>query len=220
MAEEVTPIVEEYLETIYRIQEEKGIAKTSDLVKMLNVSPGTITNTVERLERDGYITHEPYKGVRLTDKGLEIAIQVVRRHRLVERLLTDILHIEWYKVHDAACRMEHSISEDLINPLEAALRQPRTCPHGSPIPLRSGRIIEEKTQPLAEIDEGEHVEIIRITNEDLELLEYLDRLGILPGVKLEVLEKAPFNGPLTLKVGGKICALSREMASFIQVKLE
>ncbi|MBS7615514.1 metal-dependent transcriptional regulator, partial [Candidatus Bathyarchaeota archaeon] len=109
MEQEVTFVIEEYLEAIYRLQEKNKAARTNDLVKMLNVAPGTVTNTVERLERESYITHVPYKGVKLTEKGNSIALQVLRRHRLSERLLTDILHIDWDKVHEAACRLEHGI---------------------------------------------------------------------------------------------------------------
>ena len=218
MTEEVTPIIEEYLEAIYRLQEKSGAARTSDMVKMLEVVPGTITNTVERLEREGFVTHEPYKGVKLTEKGLKIALQVVRRHRLSERLLTDILHVEWDKAHDAACKLEHGITDEIVKPLEKALRHPKTCPHGNPIPTRCGGIVEEKSQPLTELHEKEQGRIVKITDEKSDLLHYLDTLGLVPGASIEILERAPFNGPITLKVGATSRALSRAMASIIQVK--
>jgi len=218
MTEEVTPIIEEYLEAIYRLQEKSGAARTSDMVKMLEVVPGTITNTVERLEREGFVTHEPYKGVKLREKGLKIALQVVRRHRLSERLLTDILHVEWDKAHNAACKLEHGITDEIVKPLEKALRHPKTCPHGNPIPTRCGGIVEEKSQPLTELHEKEQGRIVKITDEKSDLLHYLDTLGLVPGASIEILERAPFNGPITLKVGATSRALSRAMASIIQVK--
>ncbi|MEM3648531.1 MAG: metal-dependent transcriptional regulator, partial [Thermoproteota archaeon] len=99
-SEEVTPVVEEYLECIYRLQEKEGVARTSSIVKSLRVVPGTVTNTVEKLEKDGFVTHVSYRGVRLTEKGRRIALKVVRRHRLSERLLVDILKMEWDRVHE------------------------------------------------------------------------------------------------------------------------
>jgi DtxR family Mn-dependent transcriptional regulator len=218
MMAQVTAVVEEYLEAIYKLEEKYGVARTSDLVSSLKVAPGTVTNTVERLEKEGYITHEPYKGVKLTSKGLGIAIQVVRRHRLSERLLTDILHMEWDKVHEAACQLEHGITNEIIKPLEKALKHPKTCPHGNPIPTKCGGIIEEKSQPLTKLREKEQGIIVKITEEKSDLLHYLDTLGLRPGVKVEILEKAPFDGPTTLKVDGVSHALSPEMASIIQVR--
>jgi DtxR family Mn-dependent transcriptional regulator len=219
MAQEVTAVIEEYLETIHRLQEKSGAARTSDLVNMLKVVPGTVTNTVERLEREGYITHEPYKGVKLTEKGVKIALHVVRRHRLSERLLTDILHMEWEKVHEAACKLEHGITDEIIKPLEKTLRHPKTCPHGNPIPTKCGGIIEEKSQPLTTLNKGEQGMILRITEEGSDLLHYLNTLGLLPGASVQILEKAPFPGGLiTLKVGEMNRTLSPTVASVIRVR--
>jgi len=218
MTEQVTAVVEEYLEAVYRLQERSGVARTSDIVKALKVAPGTVTNTVERLEKEGYITHEPYKGVKLTERGLKIALQVVRRHRLSERLLTDILHVEWAKVHDAACKLEHGITDEIIKPLEKALRHPKTCPHGNPIPTKCGGVIEEKSYLLSALNEQEQGTIMKITEEKADILHYLDSLGLVPGASIQVVEKAPFEGPITVKVDGISHALSRTMASIIQVK--
>jgi len=165
MSKVVTTTIEEYLEGIYRLQEKSGVARTNDIVKLLKVVPRTVTNTVERLEKEGYVTHEPYKGVKLTEKGLKIALQVVRRHRLSERLLADILHVEWDKIHDAACKLVHGITDEIDKPLEKALRHPKTCPHGNPIPTKCGGILEEKSQPLSLLNEREKGIVIKITDE-------------------------------------------------------
>jgi len=218
MVEEVTAAIEEYLECIYKLQEKSNVARTSDIVKSLGVVPGTVTNTVEWLEKEGLVTHKPYKGVRLTEKGRKIALQVIRRHRLSERLLTDILHMEWGKVHDAACKLEHGITEEIIKPLEKALKHPKTCPHGNPIPTKCGGIIEEKSRPLIELATGEQSTIVKITEERSDLLQYLDELGLVPGTSIKILEKAPLNGPITVKVGSASHALSRAVTSIIQVK--
>jgi len=216
--EEISAVIEEYLECIYRLQEKSGVARTSDIVKSLGVVPGTVTNTVEWLEKNGLVTHKPYKGVRLTEKGQKIALQVIRRHRLSERLLTDILHMEWDKVHDAACKLEHALTEEIIKPLEKALKHPKTCPHGNPIPTKCGGIIEENSRPLIELVAGEQSTIVKITEESTDLLHYLDELGLVPGVSVEILEKAPLNGPITVKVGSTSHAMSRAVASIIQIK--
>lgn len=216
--EEVTPVIEEYLETICRLEEKSGVARTNDIVKLLQVVPGTVTNTVERLEKEGLVTHVPYKGVKLTEKGRKIAMNVIRRHRLSERLLTDILQVKWSEAHQEACRLEHSFTGDLVKKLEEALGHPKTCPHGNPIPTRSGGIIEEKSQPLTNLKAEEKGVLVKIVDEKPEALDYLDTLGLRPEVLLEVVEKAPFSGPITVKIDGRKQALSFEMASIIYVR--
>jgi len=218
VSEEISAVIEEYLECIYRLQEKSGVARTNDIVKSLGVVPGTVTNTVKWLEKEGLVTHKPYKGVKLTEKGRKIALQVIRRHRLSERLLTDILHMEWDKVHDAACKLEHSLTNEIIKPLEKALKHPKTCPHGNPIPTKCGGIIKEESQPLIELGTGEQSTIVKIIEERTDLLHYLNKLGLVPGASIEILEKAPLNGPITVKVGSTSHALSRAIASVIQVK--
>jgi len=218
MAEEVTAVIEEYLENIYRLQEKSGVARTSDIVKLLQVAPGTVTNTVERLEKEGLITHVPYKGVKLTEKGRKIAINVIRRHRLSERLLTDILRVKWSEAHQIACKLEHSFTGDLVKKLEKTLGHPKTCPHGNPIPTQCGGIIEENSEPLANLKPNEKSVLIKITDEKQEVLDYLSTLGLMPEALLEVVEKAPFNGPITVKINGTKQALSFEIASIIYVR--
>jgi len=215
---EVTAVVEEYLEGIYRLQEKSGVARTSDIVKVLQVVPGTVTNTVERLEKEGMLRHEPYRGVKLTDKGRKIALDVIRRHRLSERLLTDFVRVDWDKVHDAACKLEHGIANDVIKKLEKALGHPKTCPHGNPIPTACGGIIEEKSEPLSTLRAKESGVVAKIKDETPEVLEYIAALGLLPGPSIEIVEKAPFDGPVTVKVGGANHALSLSMASIIWIK--
>jgi DtxR family Mn-dependent transcriptional regulator len=219
MATKVSSVIEEYLETIYRLQEKSGVARTSDLVKMLNVAPGTVTNTVERLEKESLVVHEPYKGVKMTEKGYRTALRVIRKHRLSECLLTDILNLEWDKAHDAACQLEHGVSDEVAKKIEKALGHPRTCPHGNPIPTECGGVIEERSQPLAKFNLQDKAVIVKIADENPDLLQYLDRLGLRPKTSVEVVEKAPFNGPITVRVEEKDCALSREIASIIRVKI-
>ena len=214
----VSSEAEEYLEAIYRLEKKTGSAKTMELARQLKVVPGSVTNTIESLERRGLVIHEPYKGVKLTEKGRKIALNVLRRHRLAERLLTDILHLDWSKVHEAACKLEHAIAPDIIKPLEKTLGHPRTCPHGNPIPTACGGIIEEKTEPLVNFSPKVSGIIVKIIDEKAEVLQRLATLGITPGVCVEVEKKAPFRGPITIRVGEASYTLDYEIASIVNIK--
>lgn len=219
VSEEISATVEEYLEAIYKLEEGKGTAKTGDLAKQLNVALGTITNTIESMEKQNFVVHKPYKGVKLTDKGRKIALDVIRRHRLSERLLTDVLRLGWSKAHEAACKLEHAFADkELSKSLEEALGHPKTCPHGNPIPSEFGKLTEEESVVLTALDCGEKGTIVKVTDERLDMLQYLATLGLVPGASIEIEEKAPFNGPIMVKVLGASCALGRNVASVIWVK--
>ena len=220
MVSEVSSVVEEYLEVIYRLQERYEIARTSDLVNMLKVSPGTVTNMIERLERDLLVIHEPYKGVRLTERGREIALSVIRRHRLLERLLVNILGVEWYKAHEIACKLEHWIDEHLAKRIEHVLGYPKTCPHGNPIPAENGEIPrgEGDYSLISEMNVYERGVVSRILEEESTFLGYLEKIEMKPDTIIEVVEKSPLNDLITVKVDGKVRALSREVASRIMVR--
>jgi len=215
----VSTKAEEYLEAIYRLEKKTGAAKTLELARQLKVVPGSVTNTIEGLERRGLVIHEPYKGAKLTEKGRKLAINVLRRHRLAERLLTDILHVDWSEAHDAACKLEHAIAdEDIIKPLEKTLGHPETCPHGNPIPTKGGGIIEEKSEILTDLKPGEGGIVVKITEEKRDMLQYLASLGLMPGTSVEIEEKAPFNGPIIVKARGASYALGHDVASVIWVR--
>ena len=213
----VSPIMEEYIEHIYRL-EEHGAARTKNLAEMVGVSLGTVTNNIEALELQSIVTHEPYKGVKLTEAGRKIAVDVIRRHRLAERLLTDFLKIDWGKVHEQACGLEHAITDEFINPLDKALGHPQTCPHGNPIPTICGEILEEESQPLEALDEGEKSVVSKIVDERQDLLEYLMSINLVPGAHIEVDEKAPFDGPITVKIDGQRHPIGRKIAAIVWVK--
>jgi DtxR family Mn-dependent transcriptional regulator len=214
----VSPTIEEYLEQIYRLEKEYGVARTKHIAEMVRVSLGTVTNTIEALEQQNLVTHEPYKGVKLTEKGRRIAIDVIRRHRLAERLLTDFLKVDWNRVHEHACGLEHAITDDLTKPLEKALGHPTTCPHGNPIPTMCGGLLEEESQPLLERTTGETSTVVKVVEEGQDLLKYLLTMNLVPGARIEVVEKAPFNGPITVKINGRVHPISRKIASIVWVK--
>ena len=209
---------EEYLEAIYRLEKKKGYAKTMELARKLKVVPGSITNTIESLEKRGLVSHEPYKGVKLTEKGRKVAANVLRKHRLAERLLTDILHLDWSEVHDAACKLEHALSPEILNPLENALGHPKTCPHGNPIPTKKGRVAEEESKPLTDLDAGEGGVVVKIADEKTNILKLLDSLGLMPGSFVEVEGKRSFTGPLNILVEGKRHTVEHTLAAHVHVK--
>lgn len=215
----ISPALEEYLEAIYKLQSENGVAKTTKLAKELKVALGSVTNTVEKLERLGLITHEPYKGVKLTESGLKLALSVVRRHRLSERLLTDILRMKWEDVHESACAMEHGLPDKVASSLEKILKLPRTCPHGNPIPTKDGELIEDKAlKPLIEATLGEAFVIVKITEEEPGLLRYLKKRKIIPGALVRIEEFSSANGSVALKIDGDLHRVNQRAASKIWVK--
>ncbi len=214
---EATKIEEEYLESIFRLEEKYSVAKTGDIAKSLNVALGTVTNTIERLEQQSFLSHKPYKGVKLTEKGRKIAVTIIRKHRLSERMLTDLLKMDWSKVHDSACLLEHALTDDVIKLLDKTLGYPKTCPHGRPIPTKSGKIIEDDSQPLEKLPEGGKGVVLKVVNEDKDYLSYLSSINIIPGTLLEILKKGPFEEPITVKIKGKKNPLSRKLASTIHV---
>lgn len=213
----VSPTIEEYLEQIYRLEDEYGVARTKLLAERVGVSLGTVTNTVESLEYRRLVTHEPYKGVKLAENGRKIALDVIRRHRLSECLLSDLLKIDWSRVHDYACRLEHAIT-GLTKPLAKVLGHPKTCPHGNPIPTACGVVLEEESQPLVDLDKGGKSVVTKIVDERQDLLEYFMTMNLVPGTEVEVVEKAPFNGPITVEIGGHKYPLSRTIASLVRVR--
>jgi len=214
----VTHQAEEYLEAIYRLEQKGGFARTMELARNLNVVPGSVTNTIENLKRKGLVIHKPYKGVKLTENGRKIASSVLRRHRLAERLLTDILHLDWSKVHDQACKLEHALSPEILKPLEKALGHPKKCPHGNPIPTSCGGIFEEETMALSELGANVSGVIVKITEEKSETLQQLTRLNLIPGKWVQVENKIVPSGSLTIRVEGESCTIDHDLASIIYVK--
>ena len=209
-----------YLKTIYNLEWRTGSARTGDIAKILKITPGSVTNTLEVLEDKGLVAREPYKGVKLTQEGKKLALSVFRRHRLAERLLNDVLKLDWAESHEEACRLEHSISEQLANSIETTLGNPQTCPHGNPIPDEKGHMSPLKSEALSDLENGQNAVVTQIPDESTELLHYLSTLGMFPGVRIAVQEKAPFKGPMLVKVGENSYPLSLDVASGIFVTKE
>ena len=217
--EELGEKVEECLETLFKLEKDGKRVKMTELAEKLGFPYSSMTVLLQKLSSMGLIDYEPYKGVKLTDKGKELAIKVIRRHRLSERFLTDILGFDWSEAHEHACKLEHVITNKIEEKLDEKLGKPTVCPHGNPIPTADGKIIFENDIPLSELQPTEEATITRILDENSNLLRRLVAMGILPGVKVVVKEKSPLGGTLVLKIGDYEVALGHDVASKICVKI-
>ena len=208
--------VEDYAKAIYALsRREEGPVATNALAERLGVSPGTVTAMLKRMAGMGLVTHEPYRGVTLTESGRMAAIRVVRRHRLIEAYLVANLGYTWDSVHGEAERLEHAVSDELVERLAAALGYPEVDPHGDPIPDADGAIAHPALTSLAELSVGTIAEVRRVDTSDAERLRYLASAGLVPGTRLRVLEREPFKGPLTLEVAGRTQALGADLAAVV-----
>jgi DtxR family Mn-dependent transcriptional regulator len=208
---------EEYLEAIYRLEHEGPGVSTSALANDLGVAPASVSGMLKKLATDGYVMHRARGEAKLTRAGLEIAVRVIRRHRLAECFLTTMLGMAWDEVHEEACRLEHAISAKVEERLVAALGDPRSCPHGHPIPPLDLTEPDRPGVALSQLAEGDAAIVHGVTEEISEVLRYLAEIGVRPGVALTVAEKAPLGGPLTLVVGERRHAISLELARMITV---
>ena len=193
--------VEDYLKAIYDLERGAQAATTNEIAERLAISPASVSGMMRRLADQGLITHEPYRGVRLTEDGRRAALRTLRRHRILECYLTEVLGYPWDRVHDEAEQLEHAASEELIERMAAALGDPAHDPHGAPIPSREGEVDEPMLRTLADAAVGEQVRVRQVMDKDAERLRYLAELGIRPGALVRILERAPFDGPITLGVG-------------------
>jgi len=196
------PPLEEYLEAIYEMEDEGTRVIQARLAEHLGHSAASVSTMVARLRTEGFV-EDKGREVLLTEKGRQRAVSVVRKHRLAERLLTDVIGIPWHKTHVEACRWEHVISDEVEERLVVLLGNPATCPHGNPIP-GSGAPERDDLWSLAESSPGDRVRLERVTEQvelDLEALTYLDDNGFIPGAGADVRGRAP-DGTLTLAVDG------------------
>ncbi|MGA9351236.1 MAG: metal-dependent transcriptional regulator [Anaerolineae bacterium] len=214
----VTESIEEYLEAIYKLREEGQPVALSTLAECLKISPVSANEMVRKLVEQKLVLYEPYKGVSLTPAGQAQALAVIRRHRLWERFLTDVLGLSWDQVHEEACRLEHATSPLVEERLAQLLGEPGTCPHGHPMPTAEGEMAVEAGCPLAELTAGQKARILRVPEGDVTLLQYLATLGLEPQATVQVEAVAPFQGPLTVQVGEARHVLGRELASQIVVR--
>lgn len=189
MTTTATPATEEYLQAVYTLADEGGQVIGARLAEFLRISPAAVSEMIHRLERDGLVTLDGRKEVRFTERGYAAASSIVRRHRLAERMLVDLLGYEWWKTHEEAERIEHAMSPEMEERLSRVLGDPQTCPHGNPMPGTTPR----PTRPLEKLAPGEHAAVERIPDQfehEPGFLEYLDSQGVKPGVTLEMVEQS------------------------------
>lgn len=195
--------VEDYIKSIYILEsekEEEGGVPTTRIAEALGVSSASVTNMIKKLAKMGLVEYESYYGATLTETGRKVALEIIRHHRLLELYLKEVMGYSWDEVHEEAEKLEHHISELFEEKIAELLDHPTHDPHGDPIPSKDGVMPEIARTPLAEAEEGEKLLLGRVSDQDPELLRYLEKIGLIPGVELEILEKAPFKGPLTLRV--------------------
>ena len=215
---EVSVVVENYLQAIYKLKERDERVFPTRLAEVMDVSVATVTGTLKRLTKQGMVEVGPDKEVGFTQKGGELGEAVVRRHRLAERLLTELLGVEWHRAHAEAHRLEHAISPYVETRLAEALGYPETNPFGSPIPGYSDNSRQPPMKPLSQAEEGEDTVVGRVPEEDYLLLEYFGTSGLKPGVPLKILERAPFKGTITLLLGEQEVVLGMDVADKVFVE--
>jgi DtxR family Mn-dependent transcriptional regulator len=215
--ENLSAAAQDYLREIYKLQAESGRVRTSTLARRLGVTAPSATAMVKKLASLGLADHQPYRGVRLTATGKRYALEVLRHHRLLELYLAQTLEIGLDAVHAEADRLEHALSEELEVRIDEALGSPTQDPHGDPIPDARLRLSQSPTRPLTALEPGERATVRQVPDRDGDLLRYLSTLGLVPGRIVELLQAAPFGGPLALRTDGTEIAISPELAAEIRV---
>jgi len=227
MQEDVFPIPEDqisdtmrdYLGEIYRIGHGETWVSTTALAEELNVSGPASVRMVRRMHKVGLVDHLPYKGVKLTPYGQKVALLNIRRHRLVERFLVDVLKFGWDEAHDEADTMQKGFNQVLEDRIDVLMDHPTACPHGEPIPTRDGIMPELHDKPMTVIPPGHNGQVTRVRIREPKKLQYLAEIGLVPGTPFELINRAPFNGPLRLKIEDRYeQVIGHELAAALWVK--
>jgi DtxR family Mn-dependent transcriptional regulator len=212
-----SPAVEDYLKAIYSLTAAGDSASTNDLAARLGVSTGSVSAMVKKLDDESLVEHAPYRGVELTDEGRNVALRVLRRHRLIELFLARSLDMPWEDLHDEAEILEHAMSDELIELIARRLGDPQFDPHGDPIPARDLTIAQRATESLAELQPGETGLFVRVSDSNSEMLRYLTEQGIAIGARVEMIERQPFDGPCTITIDGAAHTLGMTLARAMQI---
>ena len=217
----LSPPMEDYLKTIYALQEHSGTgATTNAIAAALSITPASVTGMIKKLAEMKLVRHTPYQGVELTKTGEKIALEVVRHHRLLELFLTETLDYPWDKVHAEADQLEHVISEEFEDRIAAQLGDPVIDPHGDPIPAKDGTIVTVRQQSLLDLQPGQSARIARVSDRHAEMLRYAAELGLRPSARVTLIAAEPFGGSLRIKFGKVEHAIGRELAAQIFVSME
>jgi DtxR family Mn-dependent transcriptional regulator len=220
-ADSISAAVQDYAKAVYVLEAREGEAvSTNDLAERLGVTPGSVSAMVRKLSEVGLLEHEPYRGVRLTDQGRRVALEVLRHHRLIELFLAEELGMSWDRVHAEAEVLEHVISEELEQLIAARLGDPRLDPHGDPIPTAGFEIEERPTRSLDDLAVGTAGRFVRVSDSDPAMLRYLAEQGIALGDRLEVAGRQPFGGPVFVRLGDREQPLGGELARAMRIEVE
>jgi DtxR family Mn-dependent transcriptional regulator len=201
-AQDITSERQDYLKMVFHLQYTENPVRTTTLARALDVEPASVTGVIKRLAEIGLLDYRPYKGVSLTEQGEKIALEVLRRHRLIELFLVESLGYSWDEVHEEADLLEHAVTPRFVERIDNALGHPEIDPHGEPIPNEDGIIKPPRGIRLTEVDTGVAGIICRVDDDDPELLRYLASLSVEPGQQIVILKHEPYGGPLSIQVGG------------------
>jgi DtxR family Mn-dependent transcriptional regulator len=212
-----TTAVEDYLRTILELESENEAVSTTALATALGITSASVSSMIKKLARRGLLDHQPYRGATLTASGRGEALRVLRRHRLVEQFLLEVLEVPWERVHVEAHRIEHALSDYLVERIDDLLNHPSHDPHGAPIPTVDGRLEKRQLLRLADLAPGESGVVARVSDREPDLLRHLADLALFPGAEFTVTAIAPLDGPRTVQVGDSNHTLGREVAQRIMV---
>jgi DtxR family Mn-dependent transcriptional regulator len=211
--------IENYLKNIYKIQTAEGKVSTSSLSERLQISPASVSEMVKKLADDGSLTHTPYRGVELTESGKTKALKIIRKHRLWEMFLVEVLHFGWDEIDEEAERFEHIMSEKMEDKIDEVLGFPSVDPHGDPIPTRNGTVKIIRAVPLVEVEEGTTVRVVRVNDANPELLQYASSIGVSLNKRIAIKQRMKFDKSLVVKIGAKEITISSTLAANIFVEV-
>jgi len=217
----VAEVTEQYLKIIYKLTEEGGTAKTTDIASALDIAPASVTEMLHKLSEMGYVKHMPYKGVELKPKGRKIATKVLRKHRLLERFLADFVGITGRSTHEQACKMEHVLTDEAEHNLCRMMHHPAECPDGKKIPRCEKSITCDKCTskdvPLSQVKEGEKAVVSHLVSRDQDELCSMLSMGFVPGSELTVEKRVPMGGPIIVSLKGTKVAIARDRGDVLHV---
>jgi DtxR family transcriptional regulator, Mn-dependent transcriptional regulator len=216
-SETLTAAVQDYVKAIYTLDSGEGAVTTTALAERLDVRPASVSGMLPKLTALGLVEHVPYRGVRLTERGTRVALEVVRHHRLLELFLVESLGMTWDEVHAEAEVLEHVLSEELEELIAAKLGDPAFDPHGDPIPSRELTVPAVESRDLYSLEPGEHGTFVRVSDADPAMLRFLAERGITPGAAIEVIDRQPFDGPLYVRVADDVHVLGAVLARSMRV---
>jgi DtxR family Mn-dependent transcriptional regulator len=214
----LTHAAEDYLKSIYKLQEKGGKVSTGILAEYLNVRPASATGMIKKLKTMKLVSHKRYQGVTLTDAGKAIALEIIRHHRLLELYLYKALGVPWDGVHEEAEKLEHVISEDVEARMDEFLGYPTADPHGAPIPDKNGVVTQTAYVPMTDLCDGQSCIVAEVSDTDSAMLRHLGSFNLYPGTAFRVIAVAPFEGPYTIDVAGQQVVIGREVAKHIFVE--